>query len=111
VSQAIKVLAIGDPNSEVNKDIRKEIDILRKCKSPHIVSYFGTALQKAPDDTHDLWVTTPHTPHTPHTTHTQPNSPFDTTHDTRHTHAQIMMDYCGKGSVRFARVCATCACA
>lgn len=64
---AIKVLAIGDPNSEVNKDIRKEIDILRKCKSPHIVSYFGTALQKAPDDTHDLW---------------------------------IMMDYCGKGSVR-----------
>jgi hypothetical protein len=61
VSQAIKVLAIGDPNSEVNKDIRKEIDILRKCKSPHIVSYFGTALQKAPDDTHDLWVTHTHT--------------------------------------------------
>jgi hypothetical protein len=54
--QAIKVLAIGDPDSEVNKDIRKEIDILRKCKSPHVVSYFGTALQKAPDGTYDLWV-------------------------------------------------------
>lgn len=72
------MLAIGDPESEVNKDIRKEIEILRKCKSDYIVrccfflvlggvllhslplepndSYFGTALQKAADGTYDLWV-------------------------------------------------------
>ena len=33
------------------KEIQGEIDVLKSCRSPQIVSYFGTALSGA-----DLWV-------------------------------------------------------
>lgn len=39
-SMAIKVLPI-ESGTDIS-EIEKEIEILKKCKSPNIVSYFGT---------------------------------------------------------------------
>lgn len=37
---AIKILDI--PDESARKEIEKEIEILKKCRSPNIVNYYGT---------------------------------------------------------------------
>lgn len=58
---AIKIVAIGDehasPEAKKQRDeIQKEINILKTCKSPFIVSYFGSAIHKHDDGFLDLWI-------------------------------------------------------
>jgi len=58
---AIKIVAIGEENTspEAKKqrdEIQKEIEILKTCKSPYIVSYFGSAIDKHDDGMLDLWI-------------------------------------------------------
>lgn len=55
---AIKVIPIGEEMSpEARDEIRREIDILKSCRSPYIVSYFGCAVHKHDEDgILDLWI-------------------------------------------------------
>ena len=46
---AVKV--IENTSSDQVKDVQKEIEILKKCKSPNIVSYFGSVFTDSA-----LWV-------------------------------------------------------
>jgi serine/threonine protein kinase len=48
---AIKCVPIDKPSPEELRQMYKEIEVLKKCRHPHIVAYFGSCIR-----TNDLWV-------------------------------------------------------
>lgn len=46
---AIKIVA--QTNKKVQEELKKEIDVLKKCKNPNIVAYYGTYTQND-----EMWI-------------------------------------------------------
>jgi serine/threonine protein kinase len=41
---AIKVIPYEGTSNKLTKRVMKEIEVLKACRSPHIVAYFGSCL-------------------------------------------------------------------
>lgn len=48
---AIKCIQVENPTPGELKQMYKEIEVLKKCRNPHIVSYFGSCIRQ-----NDIWV-------------------------------------------------------
>ncbi|KAL6061616.1 Severin kinase [Balamuthia mandrillaris] len=54
---AVKMVPLADETAESGEEIRKEIEVLKQCHSPHIVNYFGSFVtEKKEDGIADLWI-------------------------------------------------------
>lgn len=48
---AIKCVPIDGPSYKLSKHIMKELEVLKTCRSDHIVSYYGSCLRQS-----SIWV-------------------------------------------------------
>lgn len=48
---AVKIISLGDEDNNGLQDIVREIDVLKSCNHPNVVSYFGSCWTSS-----DLWV-------------------------------------------------------